>query len=124
VVEAAKKEAEKQDETTEVKRADPPPMPPSWWVGYEGKPVAIQLREGLSYIGVSYPNDFLINENGQVMAVPILKGILQGAKRDGDDVRLIIRTQDPKHARGHVDIVIHPGDVGFATFPEMNLIDR
>jgi hypothetical protein len=123
---AANQEPEKQDETTEV-RSTQPRLPSTWWKEFVGKPVAIQLRDGLAYFGVTYPNDFLIDpEKNAPVATPLLKGMLQRAVQDGDDVRLVLQTTDPDPGKPRVKayIVIHPGDVGFATFMDMDLIAR
>jgi len=111
-------------ETQEVK-GSPPGLPPTWWTEYVGKPVALQLRDGLSYYGVTHPNDFIIHPEQKVpVAVPLLKGLLQRAVVDIDGVRLILQTTDPDRnkPRSKMYIVIHPGDVQFATFSEMDLI--
>lgn len=94
-----------------------------WWSKYEGKAVLIQLREGLTYIGVTSPNDPIINQDGQVVSIPFLKGKLT-VEGEAQDFRLIINTADPNPNNPNVKmkIMLHPDDAAFVTVVEAGIV--
>jgi len=97
--------------------------PFSWWQKYAGKPVLIQLREGLSWIGVTSPNDPVMNGEGQIVSIPFLKGTL-GVEGEAQDFRLVVDTLDPNPNNPHVKmkIMLHPDDAAFVTVVEAGLV--
>jgi hypothetical protein len=105
---------EKQEETAG--------RPFQWWKKHEGKPVFIQLREGLSWMGVTSPNDPIISQEGGIVSIPFLKGslIVEGS---GEDFRIGVLTADPNpNNRAKMRILLHPDDAPFITIVEQSLI--
>ncbi len=98
--------------------------PKSWWREYEGCHIAVQLRPGVEYIGVTYPNNFLVNESGQVVAVPFLRGRLKVREQMDGSVWIIIQTDDPDPNKPgvKVDIAMPTNAVVFASVLERSLV--
>jgi hypothetical protein len=98
-----------------------------WWKQFEGKPVVIQLRPGVEYIGVTYPNQPVITQTPDghvnVHSVPFLSGELK-THGSGADFRLALITGDPNPNNPNVrfEVLLHPDDTAFVTVPQQGVI--
>lgn len=99
-----------------------PPL--SWWREYVGKPIAIQFHDGVAYIGVTYPNQFLLKD-GSPVAVPIMRGVLLKVREEPNGSSwLVVQTSDPDPAKPNVriDIAFRSDLVAFASMLDRSLI--
>ena len=117
------------DDKTEVE--NPSDKPASYWAQFIGRPCLLQLRDGVQYLSVTYPDqpasEVVNNAENQPVRVPVLRPFVQGTLKDiGEDasgVRLLVGRQDPVPDKNATQvIVLHTGDVAFATFTEARLI--
>ena len=104
------------DESTRTQTDQPEPqrIPPSLWHKYAGKRVALQFKDHVPYLGVTYPGNFVLH--------PETKAPLGSPVHE----RLVLETADPNPANAGVKItiVIDPSVVDYATFCEKPLIER
>lgn len=112
---------------TEEKKETTENQPFDWWKQFDGKPVVIQLRPGVEYIGVTYPNQPLISPNPEggmnVHSAPFLRGELK-IKGSGQDFRLSVLTGDPDPNKPNVmfEVLLHPDDTVFVTVPKQGVV--
>lgn len=101
--------------------------PFEWWKQFEGKPVVIQLRPGVEYIGVTYPNQPLVSQNPNggmnVHSAPFLRGELR-THGTHQDFRLSVLTGDPDPNKPNVmfEVLLHPDDTAFVTVPKQGVL--
>jgi len=127
--------SEETPERAEVQSEPEPKVPRdlSYWEQYLDRPAFIQFRQGLVYVLVTYPHQpvpttLTDKESGEQIKVPMVEeavsGILREVGVDPDgSARLIIERPDPdRNKLARQRIVIHTGDVAFATFTEAQLI--
>lgn len=112
-------------QTTEGENGAPDLQKFSHWYWYDGQPVLIQLRE--AYVGVTYPNDPVMTDEGAPVAVPFLKGVVHvrpdRSPGGHEDVMFILQTRDPNpanNAMAHIAIPRHM--VAYITHIERQLV--
>jgi hypothetical protein len=101
-------------------------QPRSFWHKFEGKEVVVQLREGVLYATVDYPN--LLRQHpdpkapmGTPYPTQFIRGILRVLEdRGSPHLRLCVET-DVKGSLGHMmvlNVLFHPDDTAFVTIAE------
>lgn len=99
-------------------------QPRSFWHKFEGKEVLVQLRDGILYATVDYPN--LLRRHPDPSAPPgtpypaqFIRGMLR-VLEDRGSIRLCVET-DVKGNLGHMmvlNVLLHPDDTAFVTIAE------
>jgi hypothetical protein len=133
-------------------KQEPQSIPPSLWHELEGSQVFIQLREGIQYMAVSYPNEPVLKAEvagpdgakqtvfvlasaaaqrgiqGEPVVSPIMQGMLH-IRQDPYGTMLMLEFPDPvdqtpagQRPRSMVKVLFPPDFVGFMSSVEQSLI--
>lgn len=97
-------------------------LPETVWDEYHGQHVCIQLDR--PYYAVTTPGVFAITEEGKVLSVPVMTGLLRIKKDAQGEVRLLVEMADPKQGvQTRVRSEIHPRMVDSISITEQeNLV--
>jgi len=85
-----------------------PQSEPIGWSRFHEREVMLQLRE--PYLGVSYGYMPVVDKDGNVVAIPFLKGMLFVTVGEDASVLLVIRMPVPQ-SEDFMMITVHPKDV-------------
>lgn len=89
-------------------------MPESGWLVFDQQVVVLQLAE--PYVGIAYPAEVMVDEEGKLIRTSLLRGILRVAPSEAG-ILLILQVVDPKE--GTISfITVHPKDVAHCTHVE------
>jgi hypothetical protein len=93
---------------------------PSGWFAFQEKPVMIQLREGQPYWGVN-PAYEPVTKNGDIVAVPVLRGILH-VEPDGAGGVMLVVQMPTGNGNDFALVTVRPADVLYCTHIHQSMI--